>query len=729
MSEVDCRAASPVLAAVADVGMPIDGLVDGLGFGLDDLALPSRRLRWDDYTVFLERASIALGGPDALSRIGSEHSEHPAASVVRAIASAFVSVGVVYTIGAKWWGPRFFSCTRGEQFELDDGRARQVVTILPGYRDSEAFFHLIRGVLVSTPRVLGLREAGVTMRVEPHRAEYDIVVPHPQVPWWRRASTRFRRHRAIATTLAELEIERLQLGEALGDAENAHRALLAKTRRLELLNDVSQRLVHRTDVPGVVEAVLSLCDEGRLVEGLALELHPLDDEFPGLSQSCGRMLGAPDRLMTLRSATRELGELRVWCEASPALLDDLEPTIGLAIESALRFESLAAKSRRLESEMSERIRAERGLHQAQRMEVVGQLAGGLAHDFNNALMAMSGHAELALAESQVPEALRARVSGIVQEIDRSSRLIRQVLDFGRPVSAAPGRVDVAQSIAALQELLQQLAGESVQLEVFVGQEPAAVMLDDGQLEQILVNLVTNARDAMAHGGRITLRVSGGEDTVRIEVSDTGAGIAPELQPRVFEPFVTTKPRGTGLGLATVQGVVRGADGSIELESEVGKGTTFSIRLPAAGELAEPEASRPEGVELAGDGTTVLLVEDSAGVRTVVRALLESGHYQVLDAANVEAASELCRTHPGPIELLITDVALPDGDGVDLADRLKRIRSELRAVLFVSGYPDARLADEGSLPAAHALLRKPFTFAQLHESLASILAEADESARA
>jgi PAS domain S-box-containing protein len=358
------------------------------------------------------------------------------------------------------------------------------------------------------------------------------------------------------------------------------------------------------------------------------------------------------------------------------------------------------------------------LRQAQKMEAVGQLAGGIAHDFNNLLTAILSSADLLEADLAADDPRRADVAAIRQAAERAAQLTRQLLAFSRQQILQPTLLDLNLLVARLEGLLRRVIPEHVHLETRLAENPALVYADPSQLEQVILNLVVNARDAMPEGGSIGIETelvtldagfvaahpgSTAGPHVRLAVSDTGCGMDPATLARIFEPFFTTKApgQGTGLGLAVVYGIVKQSGGYIGVESEPGRGSRFQIYLPeAAGSPAPSEAQR-EPQDLFGS-ETVLVVEDDPGVRRLARRSLQRYGYRVLEAANGREAVQVARHHQGPIHLLLTDWVMPEMGGRRSAEQILLDRPELR-VLYMSGYP----GDEGT-QGLGPFLEKPFT---------------------
>jgi PAS domain S-box-containing protein len=388
-------------------------------------------------------------------------------------------------------------------------------------------------------------------------------------------------------------------------------------------------------------------------------------------------------------------------------------------------------------DVTERRELEDALRQSQKMEAIGQLAGGIAHDFNNVLTAISGYAELAALHVGDDELLRDDVREIERAAQRAAALTRQLLAFSRKQIMRPERLDVNDAVRELESMLKRLIGEHIRIELDLATPLPLVSVDRGQLHQVIVNLVVNARDAMLpNGGTVTIRTDEVEldgDShersgviepgryVRLSVADTGHGIDEVTMQRIFEPFFTTKEpgRGTGLGLSTVYGIVKQSGGYIAAESEPGNGAEFIVYLPAL-DASAPQAEEPQAPAGRRRGSeTVLLVEDEDVVRTLVRQALEPRGYEVLVAGDGEEALALAEEHDGPIDLLLTDLMMPNLSGREVADRLKAERPGVK-VLYMTGYADASLVGDGVLEPGTALIEKPFSFAALDAAVRSAL---------
>jgi PAS domain S-box-containing protein len=385
------------------------------------------------------------------------------------------------------------------------------------------------------------------------------------------------------------------------------------------------------------------------------------------------------------------------------------------------------------NDVSQRRRLEDQLRQAQKMEAIGRLAGGVAHDFNNLLAAIMGHGELLLRRLDPSQPQHRHAEAIQKAAARGALLTRQLLAFSRKEVLAPSVLDIHLVVAEMEEMLRRLIGEHIELVIVLGDRPLHVRADRGQLEQVVMNLAVNARDAMADGGVLTVEVatvdrpapSGGSAPavpfVTITVTDTGCGMEPATAARMFEPFFTTKEqgKGTGLGLSTVYGIVEQSGGSIEVDSLPGRGTTFTVYLPRLVERVSPsgaESTAPAGTR---GSETILLVEDEPAVRAVAREALESHGYRVLEAPNGIEALTIAVAHTGPLDLLVTDIVMPQMGGRELAQRLCALRPAVR-VLFMSGYTDDVIVRRGVSEATSAFLQKPFAMDAFTRKVRDIL---------
>jgi PAS domain S-box-containing protein len=372
-----------------------------------------------------------------------------------------------------------------------------------------------------------------------------------------------------------------------------------------------------------------------------------------------------------------------------------------------------------------RKRLEEQLRQSQKMETVGRLAGGVAHDFNNLLTVISGYARMLFTEIREDGPQKHHVKEIVEASERAAALTRQLLSFSRRQVMQPEILVLDELVGGMERMLRRLIGEDILLETRLGSSPARVKADRGQIEQVVVNLVVNARDAMPHGGNLTVETTRVERNqtpqVMLAVRDTGIGMSAEVQSHIFEPFFTTKElgKGTGLGLSTVYGIIKQSAGDIVVHSRPGLGTVFEIYLPNddspwRGPQPATVPSRPErGLE------TILLVEDEEPVRRLVNEILRQNGYTVLEAGNGDEAVNLLRQHVNEIHLMVTDVIMPGIRGDEVAQRLAQLRPET-PVLYISGYAENALDLQSALGPQAAFLQKPFTPSALAHKVRELL---------
>jgi two-component system cell cycle sensor histidine kinase/response regulator CckA len=426
------------------------------------------------------------------------------------------------------------------------------------------------------------------------------------------------------------------------------------------------------------------------------------------------------------NAVRSVGE-------EPSDPVELEPEDADFVRSAAHLVSSAIERRRAEDALRER---EEQLRQAQKMEAIGQLAGGVAHDFNNLLTVINVHTDLLQHQLGERDEMRSDVDEIARAAARAASLTRQLLTFSRKQVVQPQVLDLARVVTGVEPMLRRLIGEDVDFETRVGGAVEPVLADEGEIEQVLVNLVVNARDAMPQGGRLRVEVGNvvvdeelctrhpslrpGE-SVQLTVSDSGMGMTAETMARAFEPFFTTKElgRGTGLGLSTVYGIVKQSGGAITVDSVPGAGTTFCVYLPIAREAGTRPSGKTERRISSSASETILLVEDEDSVRKLAHRVLESQGYTVLEAINGEDALRIAADYAGVIDLLLSDVVMPELGGRVLAERLTAARPDTE-VLFMSGYTDDEILRRGLLERGQHLLQKPFTATALSHEVRSVL---------
>ena len=543
-----------------------------------------------------------------------------------------------------------------------------------------------------------------------------------------------------AQTLADVTAAYLVIAQARVDQE----ATSERARQSSLHDDQAVQALHSSEerktaiLASALDAVVTIDDQGRVVEfnpaaertfgysaseagGLDLaDLVAPPEAFNGRWIGLARYLAVGDGPVPGRRI--ELAACRASGAAFPAevsitAVDGVGPSF---------FTAFIRDLTRREADDAERRRLEGRVQQTERLESLGQLAGGVAHDFNNLLTVILNYASFIAETDTNDEATRSQAAEIVSSAERAASLTQQLLLFARrePVQRTP--IDIGAVVGGIHDLLARAIGEHVHLVVRTADDLPPITGDRGQLEQLLMNLAVNSRDAMPDGGTLTIEtalVREGPDTfVELSVTDTGEGMTPDVASHAFDPFFTTKPvgEGSGLGLATVYGIVTDADGTIDLRSTEGEGTTFTVRIPVT-VRPESAAAAPGATAVEGTGETILVVEDQLPVRTIIVAMLTRNGYRVIEAGDATAALILAETEA--FDLLLTDVVMPGRSGRELAEAL-RDRSPGQPVLYMSGYSGGVFGTQRALDPREALIHKPFNEATLLAAVHTALGAPD-----
>ncbi len=389
----------------------------------------------------------------------------------------------------------------------------------------------------------------------------------------------------------------------------------------------------------------------------------------------------------------------------------------------------------IQRDVTARMHLEEQLRNAQQLEAIGRLAGGVAHDFNNILSIIMGHGELLLGAVGGDEQARNGLEQIQRAADRAASLTQQLLAFSRKQVLQPKVLDLNDAVADVQKMLSRVIGEDIELIASLHPSLASVKADPGQIEQVLMNLAVNARDAMPHGGKLMMETSNVEVSAELardldlvpgkyamlRVTDTGHGMEAGTMAHIFEPFFTTKPmgKGTGLGLATVWGIMKQSGGSIRVESEAGRGSTFRIYLPATQGSTRRRQESLSGERVTGGKETILIAEDEPDLRELARIFLEGYGYKVLEAASAEQAIETAGAFPDAIDLLLTDVIMPGMSGRQLAESILSKRPQTK-IVYMTGYTDDMVVQHKVLEPGVMLLQKPFSKVDLALKVRSTL---------
>jgi two-component system cell cycle sensor histidine kinase/response regulator CckA len=507
---------------------------------------------------------------------------------------------------------------------------------------------------------------------------------------------------------------------------NAEAALQASELRFRSLIENMSGLVALLDPNGAicyqspsVEPILGYTADSLVGSNLTRYTHP--DDLPLVQAFLEELMGRPGVLLPVEFRVRHQdGSWRVLGAMGRNLIDN--PGIqGIVLNAR---------------DITDRRQLEDQLRQSQKMEAIGRLAGGVAHDFNNMLGAIIGYTDLLLHRLSADAGSRELLQEVMNAGERAGRLTRQLLAFSRKEVLAPRELDLNELLLGTHQMLDRLIGEDIELTAVPADTPAWVSADPGQLEQLILNLAVNSRDAMPQGGKLALAVApvAVDDFtarlhpgvapgayVRLSVCDTGCGIDAETQRHIFEPFFTTKGpgAGTGLGLATVYGIVQQSGGHIRVESQLGQGAAFHIYLPCCEPAVAAPAAELPATPAAAAGT-ILLVEDEAIVRGMVHKGLSLFGYEVLVAGRGEEAMQFVEQRATAIDLLLTDVVMPGMSGRELAEQATRLRPSLK-VLLMSGYTDDAIVRHGVMDAELAFIQKPFTLAALADKLQDVMA--------
>ncbi len=591
-------------------------------------------------------------------------------------------------------------------YSAEDVIGRDVGILMPSPFREEHEGYLRRYLESRTPRMIGLGRELVGLRKNGSTFPLELAVSEIILP-----------DRRMFTGIIRDVTQRKQAEEAIREANETLRAVIA----------TAPLAICVTDNDGIVktwnssaERIFGWTEAEAIGQRLPFVPESEWEEFVAAMDSARRgelFTGVERRRQT---KTGVWVDVAVWNE----VLRDSEG----AVKGILSIIADVTEKRRLEEQ----------LRQALKMEAIGRLAGGVAHDFNNILTVITGYGQMLVERMPDDDDMRSDVEEILRAADHAGALTSQLLVFSRHKVSNPQNVCVNEIICRLEKMLRRVIGEDVELVTHAKPDVGKVRADPAQIEQVVLNLAVNARDAMPAGGKLTIETENVELDqayarrhigvkpgyyAMLAVSDTGTGMDAETRLRLFEPFFTTKEKGkgTGLGLSTVYGIVKQCGGEIWVYSEIGLGTTFKIYLPLAAQSQPIETAAPMIEPITGGAETVLLVEDETVVRKLVRNILAEQGYNVLESSDPHDALRVCQQHSDPIDLLLTDVVMPHMSGRDLADRALALRPGMR-VLFMSGYTDNVIVHHGLTGAGAPFLQKPFTPASLVRKVRQVLDE-------
>lgn len=525
--------------------------------------------------------------------------------------------------------------------------------------------------------------------------------------------------RKARIVLANDVTERVRAEEALRQAEKKYRSIFENSIEGIFRSNVEGRFIAIN--PALVK-MLGYESADEIIENhtITARQHYVD---PDKRMELKKILEKSDLAMGFECEFYRKNQSKLWTKSNIRVIKDENGT-------PLYYEGSV-------EDITDRKSLEEQLRQSQKLEAIGQLAGGIAHDFNNLLTAITGYSFLSLQKLHEEDPLYHNISEVQKAADRATSLTRQLLAFSRKQILQPKVLNLNTVVTDIDKMLYRLIGEDIGLLSILEPDLGTIKADPGQIEQVIVNLAVNARDAMPDGGKLTIETANvylGEDYVShhisvkpgnyvmLAISDTGHGMDEETQLRIFEPFFTTKDlgRGTGLGLSTVYGIVTQSGGSIWVYSEIGKGTTFKVYLPRvdeeANEIGRTTADKqemPKGIE------TVLLVEDDESVRELAKMVLDGNGYNVLEAESGNVALLICEGYEETIHLLLTDVVMPEMSGLELAKQLETMHPEMR-VLYMSGYTDNAIIHHGILSEGTNYIQKPFLPSALAKKIREVL---------
>jgi PAS domain S-box-containing protein len=721
LKEVSSSGVRLIVAALERLKIDLRPIFEGLPFSPQAVAPPGSRIDWDDWVTIVERIERTLGGPLALADFAGIAAESPVGIPFHRVAQLLSTPTALYRLNSRWGIPSHYRNMRSECVELASDRLHITMSIPTHYRGSTAVFHMSCGVLRVLPKLVGLPESKI-LSCEVTSHSVSIVLKPPPARTLLSYAGRFARRvqglQSMIEQLGEQELEldekRLLLERRIAQQQVIEAALRVSEERWRSLAENAPGIILLLCAGGTIQSA-NRAFHGR--DPLSLTGRTLTEMVaPQHREELATAIAAVRRDLTVRDVQLSIVETdgtELWysCRLGP---------MGVPGEGPVTLSAFL-------TDITVRLRAEESLRErdaelarAQRLEALGRLAGGVAHDFNNILTVILGGIELVLDRSILDSELRDELYEIRQAGERAATLTRQLLAFSRQQVIAPEVLLLSDVIQQVRGMLSRLLGEDIQIEVRVDEGLWPAKLDRSQVEQILMNLVANARDAMPRGGSLTISarnvaldsplVFAGSTAepgsyVELSVEDTGLGMDVGTKSRIFEPFFSTKQRGrgTGLGLAIVRGIAGQSGGHVAVESELGRGTKFRLLFPRSREMPSIAAAADRAPPKGGR-ETILLVEDDPAIRDLARKILVDFGYRVIECP--AAAEALNRAKCEPIDLLLTDVIMPEISGVELARLVAEVHPGL-PVLFMSGYAEYEIVHRGVVDAGVVLLPKPF----------------------
>ena len=734
MQEVSTRACEVLFVTLALEQIPAERLVQDLPVDLADLREPGRRIDWEVFCDLLERFEALVGGAEQVERAGTRIFDEPIMRRSRALAGLFLSLRHVYEYGGRWRTAAFYTNVLRRFEELPDGRFRVTLWIPESQRGCETFFRMRCGAQRATPRWFGYgEEAHVEAELGSHSGVYWITPPARRRPLAQRVKHALRRKLTrgpaiwdLVVRQEELRASHDRLHAALEEIEGQARALRESDARFRELTAHLPEVfwIQSADFERVLyvspayESIFGR-DASELEENPRAWLegvHPDDRVVAAVTLE--ELVANPGPRQLEFRIVRPDGLLR-WVKQrwSPVGEDG----------RVVRFVGLL-------EDVTERKRLEESVREAQKLEATGKLAGGVAHDFNNLLTVILADCDFLLERGDDLEA-RLLVEEIRGAAARGATLADDLLAFGRRQAFSPRVIDWNEALENVARMLRRVLPHEIEIVIRAAGEPCPVEADPEDLDRVILNLATNARDAMPEGGRLELGLSNvrltGPDAavigpvepgpyVRLAVRDTGAGMDAKTRERIFEPFFTTKPlgSGTGLGLPIVHGIVRQARGAVSVDSGPGRGTTVAVLLPRRPGTVEALEEPASVTSARGGDETILLVEDEEPVRRACARVLRGHGYTVLEARDGRQALELA-TRESRIQALVTDVVMPGMSGLEVVDRISELRPGIRT-LAISGYTGSEEAHQALATRGVPLVPKPFDQATLLGRLREVL---------